>query len=258
MKHRALEQAARLLPFRQDMRARPFAFAVLASFLASACRIRSGDGQTTDWATDDLSASFVVASDGGSRVRIRAGLYAYAGSKGLPLGDGDRLDVTFGGAPVALERDGEDYVGEMPAPMTPAALAVAFVRGNGRTSAPSSSVTLSKPFSIHDAPSSWSASGDLSLRATGLEGGEVEVVASGSCVVAGVDRTTVSAAANGDVNVPPSRIHFVEAPDCALTVDVRVVSVGIVDPAFRRPDPQTEAQGAIAIQQRRFEVTVTP
>ncbi|CAN5925310.1 hypothetical protein BH11MYX4_BH11MYX4_60700 [soil metagenome] len=235
-------------------------FASSLFLAASACTIRTGDDDTSRYETRDLAPSFVATSDG-NKVTVVAQLYAHGGGlHGLALGDGDQLQVTLDGAPVPLAKDGDAYQGRVAQPVQPAhgLLQFLFLRTKRQDSLTASTVFLHDPFTVESSPSSWSAGGELAVRTSGIKATEVDGELEGSCVADEHAAPKVLIGSKGDVVVDASRVHLVEAPDCEVSVSLRLTKQGAVDPTLGVPTAIEGGGGVRAVQERRFSVHVSP
>ena len=231
---------------------------LLASCLflaASACTVTTGTESTTRYQTSDLAPSFIATSDG-STLTVRTQLFAhFGGSRALELGDGDQLQVTLDGAPVALAPDADAYAGRAAQPRPPALglVQVLFLRTKTTGEATASTVFVPDPFTIDSVPDAWNADeSELAVRTHGIKGRDADVLLEGSCLRAGQQALNVIVAGNGDVVIPRSRVELEDAADCDLEVSVRVTKTGAIDPALSVQG----GEGIRAAQERRFTVHV--
>ena len=231
----------------------------LPLLVVAACTVTTGPRKSGGLMTGNLIPAFSARGDG-ARLTIDATLYA-SSVETVELSDGDHFEVTVGGAPVNLVKQGDNtYEGKLAMPAQEVPVLVAFRRAAGKTDAPSSVVTLPEPFIVVSASvaATWSASGDLALRTSGIKSTVVEVRVEAACLVNGVQSLTVIVGSNGDVVVSGSKLHFESAaPDCDVSATVVLSAQGKVDPALG-VSSFDQGRGIFAAQERRVSTHVTP
>jgi hypothetical protein len=234
---------------------------------AAACSVRTGGDDTSRYAVEDMTPSYVATSNG-EHVEVRAQLFAHgSGASPLRLGSDDRFRVTLGGVEIPLVADGDVYVGRAAQPVHAAnadvsnLLDVQFLRPKTSAEVATAAVFLPEPFSIVSVAGTWNATDDLVVHTTGIVSlPQTTYVADfdGRCLEHGHASTDVVVGGSGDVYIEPSKLPFDPDPECELEVALRVVRAGTVDQRFAASFSVEGGGGLHAVQERHFTVRVEP
>lgn len=213
--------------------------AALGALLLSLAGCSCESVSSKDVKTSGLFADLEATASGDGKTAVKATLrMGRASLTFLELSDGDELTASAGGAPITLARrrllGSTWYEGELPTDAAGTVVRVAFTRA-AETSAPDSSVALPAAFSLTGPTANQNVSrgaGPLAVTWQGAgQADELRLGATGSCI-----DTVSEAALSGDTG-SHQLAAFVprkdqEANSCTVTLTLRRVRKGTVDPAF--------------------------
>lgn len=237
------------------------ALSITASLAVAGCLVdpRFPSDPSTQHETKDTQLVFVVDSDGATMTASASLSY---GSDSVRLDGGDVLNATLGGAALPLlevhhddgTHDNYSYEASAAAPAPNATVTLAFVRGGGRTSAPSTQVALPPAFTLGAPPASVLAGHEFTLPSTDLKSvtGQVNVTLSGTCLESTVYENHEIVDADGAIEIYGTKVTLTRGvTECMVDVKVSLEKQGTVDPAF------PSYSNAIARQTRTTSVRFT-
>ena len=202
--------------------------------------------------TASMYVSMSAQSDG-TTTKIYASVFDSETSESITLDTGDFFTASVPGMgdPIVLVLEPASdpaivhYAGSLPASAAAQDVTIGFVRETGNVSAPSTIIHVPAPFAVSSAASSVSYGNDLSIRATPAPQDDIELEATGSCLLDSYDGDddynpntfddAVTFDANGNATLSTELLELggtSSSSGCDVSFYFSAIHDGVIDPAF--------------------------